>query len=101
MIRLALWLAGILGLTVVLHWLASQPGTVRIEWLGQILELSVFSAIVMAARPPFMSEEPRPRILPSFSSPLSGSNCQSLTGVHGIVSTCPLKRSDRAAGSPR
>jgi HemY protein len=49
MIRLALWLAGILGLTVVLHWLASRPGTVRIEWLGQILELSVFSAIVMLA----------------------------------------------------
>ena len=26
---------------------------------------------------------------------------QSLTGVHGIVSTCPLKSRERAAGSPR
>jgi HemY protein len=49
MIRVALWLVGILGLTVALHWLASRPGSVRIEWLGQILELSVFSGIVMLA----------------------------------------------------
>ncbi len=49
MIRIALYLAGILVLTVGLHWLASRPGTVRIEWLGQILELSVYSGIVMLA----------------------------------------------------
>jgi HemY protein len=49
MIRVALYLAGILALTWALHQLASRPGTVRIEWLGQILELSVFSAIVILA----------------------------------------------------
>jgi HemY protein len=49
MIRVALYLAGILALTAVLHWLASRPGTVRIEWLGEILELSVLSGLVMLA----------------------------------------------------
>jgi HemY protein len=47
MIRVALYLACILALTVGLHWLASRPGNIRIEWLGQILELSVFSGIVV------------------------------------------------------
>jgi HemY protein len=47
MIRVALYLACILVLTVGLHWLASRPGNIRIEWLGQILELSVFSGIVV------------------------------------------------------
>jgi HemY protein len=49
MIRVAAYLAGILALTWVLHQLASRPGTVRIEWLGQIVELSVFSGIVILA----------------------------------------------------
>jgi HemY protein len=49
MIRVALYLAGILVLTIGLHWLASRDGTVRVEWLGQILELSVFNAIVILA----------------------------------------------------
>ena len=48
-----------------------------------------------------MSDEPRPRIRPSTSLPDSGSNCQSLTGFQGMVSTWPLKSSDRAEGSPR
>jgi HemY protein len=49
MIRVALYLTGILALTWALHQLAERPGTVRIEWLGQVLELSVFSGIVMLA----------------------------------------------------
>jgi HemY protein len=49
MIRVAAYLAAILALTWALHQLASRPGTVRIEWLGQIVELSVFSGIVLLA----------------------------------------------------
>ena len=49
MIRVALYLAGILTLTAGLHWLASRHGSIRIEWLGQIVELSVLSGIVIMA----------------------------------------------------
>jgi HemY protein len=49
MIRVALYLAGILTLTAGLHWLASRDGSIRIEWLGHIVELSVLSGIVMLA----------------------------------------------------
>jgi HemY protein len=49
MIRIALYLAGILALTAGLHWLASRPGTIRIEWLDHILEVSVFSGLVLLA----------------------------------------------------
>ena len=47
MIRVALYLAGILGLTWALQQLAERPGSIRIEWLGEVLELSVFSGIVI------------------------------------------------------
>ena len=49
MTRVALYLAGILFVTVGLNWLASEPGTIRIEWLGQILRVSVFTGIVALA----------------------------------------------------
>jgi HemY protein len=47
MIRVALYLVGILALTWGLQQLAKQPGTITIEWLGYIREISVFSGIVM------------------------------------------------------
>jgi HemY protein len=49
MIRLALYLAGILLLTWGLSLLASRPGTVTVEWLGHIAEISVFRAFVLLA----------------------------------------------------
>jgi HemY protein len=47
MIRVALYLAGILVLTWGLHELAKRPGTIRVEWLDHIAEISVFSGLVM------------------------------------------------------
>jgi len=47
MIRIALYLLGILGLTAALHWLAKRPGSITVEWLGYITEVSVFSAVVI------------------------------------------------------
>jgi HemY protein len=49
MIRLAAYLAGILALIAGLHWLASRPGTVTVEWMGHIAEISVFSGLVLLA----------------------------------------------------
>jgi HemY protein len=49
MIRIALTLAGVLALTWGLHSLASRPGTIRIEWLDHILEVSVFGGLVILA----------------------------------------------------
>ena len=49
MIRLALYLLGILALTAALHWLAKRPGYITVEWLGYIIEVSVFSAVVVLA----------------------------------------------------
>jgi HemY protein len=49
MIRIALYLAAILALIAGLHWLASRPGTIRVEWLDHILEVSVFGGLVILA----------------------------------------------------
>jgi HemY protein len=49
MIRIALYLLGILGLTAALHWLAKRPGSITVDWLGYITEVSVFSAVVILA----------------------------------------------------
>ncbi len=49
MIRVALYLLGILALTWALHQLAERPGTITLSWLGYIAEISVFSGIVMLA----------------------------------------------------
>ena len=49
MIRLVLFLLGILALVVGLHWLADRPGTITIEWLGYIAETSMFRALVILA----------------------------------------------------
>jgi HemY protein len=47
MIRIALYLLGILALTAVLHWLARRPGIITVEWLGYVTEVTVFSAVIM------------------------------------------------------
>jgi HemY protein len=49
MIRIVLYLAGILAAIAGLHWLAQRPGTVTIEWLDHILRINVFSGIVILA----------------------------------------------------
>jgi HemY protein len=49
MIRVAIYLAGILGLTAGLHWLAKRPGTITVEWLGHIAEISVLGGLVLLA----------------------------------------------------
>jgi HemY protein len=49
MIRVALYLAGILLLTWGLHELAKRPGTIRVEWLDHIAEISVFGGLVLMA----------------------------------------------------
>jgi HemY protein len=47
MIRAVLYLAAVLALTAGLHWLARRPGTITIEWLGHIAEISVLSGLVL------------------------------------------------------
>jgi HemY protein len=49
MIRIALYLLAILSLIAGLHRLALQPGTVTIEWIGHIAEVSVFAALALLA----------------------------------------------------
>jgi HemY protein len=49
MIRVALYLVGILALTAGLDWLAKRPGTITVEWLGYNTHTSVFWAIVILA----------------------------------------------------
>ena len=49
MIRIALYLLGILALTAALHWLARRPGNITVDWLGYIVEVTVFGAVVILA----------------------------------------------------
>lgn len=49
MIRLVLFLLGIMALVIGLHWLADRPGTITIEWLGYIAETSMFRALIILA----------------------------------------------------
>ncbi|MBX9925263.1 MAG: heme biosynthesis protein HemY, partial [Hyphomicrobiaceae bacterium] len=49
MIRVILFLAAILALATGLSWLADQPGNVRIEGQGWVIETSLFRAVVLAA----------------------------------------------------
>ena len=49
MIRLALYLVGILVLTWGLQQLAKRPGTITVEWLGYVAETSVFRGLVILA----------------------------------------------------
>ncbi len=49
MIRVALYLGGILALTAGLHWLAKRPGTITVEWLDHRGQVSVLAGLVMLA----------------------------------------------------
>ncbi len=48
MIRVIFFLATILALATGLSWLADQPGNVRVEGQGWVLETSLFRAVVLA-----------------------------------------------------
>jgi HemY protein len=47
MIRLVIFLLGVLALAVGVDWLASRPGTVMVEWQGYVAETSVLRALVI------------------------------------------------------
>jgi HemY protein len=47
MIRVLLFLLGVLALVVGLHWLADRPGTITIDWLGYVTETSIFRALII------------------------------------------------------
>jgi HemY protein len=47
MIRLVLFLLGVLAIVAGLHWLADRPGTITVEWLGYVAETSVFRALII------------------------------------------------------
>ncbi len=49
MIRIFLFLLVILLLAAGLHWLADRPGTITVEWLGYIIETSVFRGLLILA----------------------------------------------------
>src|SRR5262245_26379223 len=49
MIRVFLFLLGVLVLVAGLHWLADRPGTITVEWLGYVAETSVFRALIILA----------------------------------------------------
>ena len=47
MLRLVLFLLGVIAIASGLHWLADRPGNLTLEWQGYVLETSVFRAIVI------------------------------------------------------
>src|SRR5262245_15768036 len=49
MIRIVLYLAGILALITGLHWLAKRPGTITIQWLDHVAEISMLGGLVLLA----------------------------------------------------
>ena len=49
MIRVFLFVLVILLLAAGLHWLADRPGTITVEWLGYIIETSVFRGLLILA----------------------------------------------------
>jgi len=49
MIRLVIFLLGVLALAIGVDWLASRPGTVVVEWQGYVAETSVLRAVVIVA----------------------------------------------------
>ncbi len=49
MSRVFLFLLVILLLAAGLHWLADRPGTITVEWLGYIIETSVFRGLLILA----------------------------------------------------
>jgi HemY protein len=49
MTRLVAFLFGVLGLAALFSWLADNPGTIVIDWMGYHAEPTVFQAVVMLA----------------------------------------------------
>ena len=49
MIRLLIFLLGVLALAIGVDWLASRPGTVVVEWQGYVVETSVLRALAIVA----------------------------------------------------
>jgi HemY protein len=49
MVRLVLFLLGIIATASGLHWLANRPGVMTVNWQGYEVETSVFQAIVILA----------------------------------------------------
>lgn len=47
MLRLFIYLAGIVALAMGLSWLADRPGNLVINWEGNVVETSVFYAVVL------------------------------------------------------
>ena len=47
MLRLVLFLAGILAAAAGLHWLADRPGDLALNWQGYTLETSFFRAVLL------------------------------------------------------
>lgn len=49
MIRLVVYLVGVVALAAGLSWLADRPGNLVVSWQGWDIETTVFSAVVLAA----------------------------------------------------
>lgn len=49
MIRLVLFLVGVLAIAAGFHWLADRPGTLVLDWQGYVIETSVFRAVILFA----------------------------------------------------
>ena len=47
MIRIILYLLGLLAIAAGLDWLADRPGTIVVDWQGYIAETSVFRAFIL------------------------------------------------------
>jgi HemY protein len=47
MIRIILYLIGLLAIAAGLDWLADRPGTIVVDWQGYIAETSVFRAFIL------------------------------------------------------
>src|SRR5262245_57925540 len=49
MIRIVLYLLGLLALITGLHWLAKRPGTITIEWLDHVAGIGILDGLVLLA----------------------------------------------------
>ncbi len=49
MLRLVLFLAGILAVTIGLHWLGEVPGDIALNWKGYRVETSFFQGVLLLA----------------------------------------------------
>lgn len=49
MIRLVLFLLGVIAIAAGFHWLADRPGSLVLDWQGYVIETSVFRAVILFA----------------------------------------------------